>query len=160
MSNATKDRYIAQVWPGATNIPDFLHPKAQEFWSTEVAEFHKVIPFDGLWLDMNEPANFCGGPTCYYPPEIEVCPQIDECCMICDNSNLSRWDDPPYHINSLGVKRPIYAHTMDMTCEHYNGIRAYDTHNIYGYSEGLATYRALVEVTSRPLHKYFVCLCE
>jgi alpha-glucosidase (family GH31 glycosyl hydrolase) len=149
MRNATGHRYIAQVWPGATNIPDFLHPKAQEFWSTEVAEFHKVIPFDGLWLDMNEPANFCGGPTCYYPPEIEVCPQIDECCMICDNTNLDRWDDPPYHINSLGVHRPLYAHTMAMNCEHYNGIRAYDTHNVYGFSEGLATYRALKELTGK-----------
>jgi alpha-D-xyloside xylohydrolase len=147
MRNARGHRYVAQVWPGATSIPDFLHPKAQEFWPTEVAEFFKVIPFDGLWLDTNEPANFCGGPTCYYPPGSgEVCPQIDECCMICENTNLDRWDDPPYHINSLGVHRPLYAHTMAMNCEHYNGIRAYDTHNVYGFSEGLATYRALKEV--------------
>jgi alpha-glucosidase (family GH31 glycosyl hydrolase) len=151
MRNETRDRYVAQVWPGATNIPDFLHPKAQEFWSTEVAEFHKVIPFDGLWLDMNEPANFCGGPTCFYPAENvhQTCPQIDECCMICDNTDLNRWDDPPYHINSLGIHRPLYAHTMAMSCEHYNGIRAYDTHNVYGMSEGIATYRALKELTGK-----------
>lgn len=149
MRNGTSHRYVAQVWPGATNIPDFLHPKSQEFWSTEVAEFHKVIPFDGLWLDMNEPANFCGGPTCYFPPGIQTCPQIDECCMTCDNTNLNRWDDPPYHINSLGIHRPLYAHTMAMNCEHFNGIRAYDTHNVYGMSEGLATYRALKELTGK-----------
>lgn len=151
MRNETRQRYVAQVWPGATNLPDFLHPKAQEFWSTEVAEFHKVIPFDGLWLDMNEPANFCGGPTCFYPAENvhQVCPQIDECCMICDNSDLNRWDDPPYHINSLGVHRPLYAHTMAMSCEHYNGVRAYDTHNVYGMSEALATYRALKELNGK-----------
>ncbi|KAG0568362.1 hypothetical protein KC19_6G014200 [Ceratodon purpureus] len=149
MRNATGHRYVAQVWPGATNFPDFLHPKAQEFWSTEVAEFHKTVPFDGLWLDMNEPANFCGGPTCYYPPEIEVCPSIVQCCMICDNTNLDRWNDPPYHINSVGVHRPLYERTMAMNCEHYNGIRAYDTHNVYGFSSGLATYRALKELNGK-----------
>jgi alpha-glucosidase (family GH31 glycosyl hydrolase) len=151
MRNETRDRYVAQVWPGATNIPDFLHPKAQEFWSTEVTEFNKVIPFDGLWLDMNEPANFCSGPTCFYPEGNvhQTCPKIDECCMVCDNRKLNRWDDPPYHINGLGIHRPLYGRTMAMSCEHWNGIRAYDTHNVYGMSETIATYSALKEMNGK-----------
>lgn len=151
MKKADGERYIAQVWPGATYLPDFFHPNSLEFWATELAEFHKMVPFDGIWLDMNEPANFCGSPTCYFPKENVkmLCPNIVECCMICDNSNLSRWDDPPYHINSAATHRPLYERTMAMSCEHYGGIRAYDTHNLYGMSEEMVTYEALKEVETR-----------
>ena len=158
LKNGTGDsRYIAQVWPGATNMPDFFHPNAQQWWSQEVADFHQLIPFDGLWLDMNEPANFCSGPNCYYDPN-RKCPElIYECCMICNNDEgLSRWDDPPYTINSFGTKRPLYKSTVAMNALHYNGVRMYDTHNIYGMSEGLATYNALKEVCS--LIPYFFCI--
>ena len=33
----------------------------QEWWKTLVREFHAVLPFDALWIDMNEPANFITG---------------------------------------------------------------------------------------------------
>lgn len=143
--NGTR-RYIAQVWPGATNMPDFLHPNAQKWWSKEVVEFHDLIPFDGLWLDMNEPANFCSGPNCYFSPDVK-CLRIDKCCMVCNNTNLSRWDDPPYKINVLGTHEPIYTQTVAMVAEHYGGVRAYDAHNIYGTTETIATYYALKEVS-------------
>jgi alpha-D-xyloside xylohydrolase len=149
VKNPAGDRFVAQVWPGATHIPDFLHPKAQEWWSKEIAEFYKVIPFDGLWLDMNEPSNFCGGPNCHFPPGTTVCPPhkvIYECCMICDNTHLDRWNDPPYHINSMGEHRPLYVRSVALNCEHYNGIREYDVHSLYGFSEALTTYRSLKEV--------------
>jgi alpha-glucosidase (family GH31 glycosyl hydrolase) len=27
----------------------------------QLAAFHQTVPFDGVWLDMNEPSNFCNG---------------------------------------------------------------------------------------------------
>jgi hypothetical protein len=67
--------------------------------------------------------------------------------MVCNNTNLSRWDDPPYKINVLGTHEPIYTQTVAMVAEHYGGVRAYDAHNIYGTTETIATYYALKEVS-------------
>ena len=143
---ANGDQYLGQVWPGAVHFPDFLHPKAQEWWATEIAEFQQVMPFDGLWLDMNEPSNFCSGPNCYYPIDV-VCPEaLDWCCMVCDNTNVSRWDRPPYRVNSLGYHRELYEKTIAMNALHYNGAKHYDVHNIYGFAQTAATYGALKQV--------------
>lgn len=140
--------YIAQVWPGFTTIPDFLHPNAEDWWTKELEEFHKMVPYDGLWLDMNEPANFCSGSNCWYDPAVP-CDIIDVCCMTCNNDNdvLTRWDNPPYKINGLGNKVPLYTKTVAMTALHYDGSRMYDTHNIYGMAEGQVTFNALQRVS-------------
>lgn len=149
LKNGTGDGYyIAQVWPGFTHIPDFLHPNVVDWWTKELEEFYKLVPYDGLWLDMNEPANFCSGPNCYYDPAVP-CDIIDVCCMICNNDpdQLTRWDNPPYKINGYGSKMPLYKNTVAMTARHHDGSRMYDTHNIYGMAEALTTYKALKRVS-------------
>lgn len=151
MKNGTGDGYYtAQVWPGFTHIPDFLHPNAVDWWTKELEEFYKLVPYDGLWLDMNEPANFCSGPNCYYDPAVP-CDVIDVCCMTCNNDpdRLTRWDNPPYQINGYGSHKPLYKNTVAMTAQHHDGSRMYDTHNIYGMAEGLATYKALKRMTNK-----------
>ncbi len=50
-----------RVWPGDVYFPDFLHPNASAYWGEQLAAFHERVPFDGVWLDMNEPSNFCDG---------------------------------------------------------------------------------------------------
>ena len=60
---------IVQVWPGAVHFPDFLNPKAEQWWLDMVADFHEKVPFDGLWVDMNEASNFCTGHVCEMPPD-------------------------------------------------------------------------------------------
>ena len=60
---------ILQVWPGAVHFPDFLNPKAEQWWLDMVADFYEKVPFDGLWVDMNEASNFCTGHVCEMPPD-------------------------------------------------------------------------------------------
>ncbi len=43
-----------QVWPGAVHYPDYSHPAAQDWWFKHLSDWHKQLPFDGLWIDMNE----------------------------------------------------------------------------------------------------------
>merc|ERR1712241_175553 len=52
---------VGKLWPGLVHFPDFTNPKAQEWWDSEIKRFHEQVAFDGLWTDMNEPANFCDG---------------------------------------------------------------------------------------------------
>lgn len=58
---------IMQVWPGAVHYPDFLNPQTAAYWEQELRDFQKLLPFDGLWIDMNEASNFCSGEVCLFP---------------------------------------------------------------------------------------------
>lgn len=54
--------YIGAVWPGYTGFPDWLsNPSASEWWRKSVSEWHSKLPFDGIWIDMNEASSFCVG---------------------------------------------------------------------------------------------------
>lgn len=53
------------VWPGVTAYPDWFHPSTQAYWSDEFSAFFDPatgVDIDGVWIDMNEPANFCSYP--------------------------------------------------------------------------------------------------
>ena len=53
------------MWPGVTVLPDWFHPSVQAFWDNEFRIFFDPkdgIDIDGVWIDMNEPANFCRYP--------------------------------------------------------------------------------------------------
>ncbi|CAF3661599.1 unnamed protein product [Rotaria sp. Silwood1] len=50
-----------EVWPGLTVFPDFTNASTIEWWTHIAATFHDTIPFDGIWIDMNEPSNFIDG---------------------------------------------------------------------------------------------------
>ncbi|KAF1831896.1 hypothetical protein BDW02DRAFT_504169 [Decorospora gaudefroyi] len=57
--------YEGAVWPGPTVFPDWFHPNTQQYWDEKFLEFFDPetgVDIDGLWNDMNEPANFCPYP--------------------------------------------------------------------------------------------------
>ena len=56
-SNYTKKNLIGKVWPGNTVFPDFFNPNIESFWNEGLSNYYKIIPYDGIWLDMNEPTN-------------------------------------------------------------------------------------------------------
>ncbi|NXK43456.1 MGA protein, partial [Piprites chloris] len=112
-----------EVWPGQTVFPDFTNPECVAWWVQECQMFHELVPYDGIWIDMNEVANFVAG--------------SERGCA--DNS----WNYPPYtpHV----VDRLLFGKTLCMDARQAWG-RHYDVHNLYGYSMALATRRALQEV--------------
>ncbi|CAK9176248.1 unnamed protein product [Ilex paraguariensis] len=138
--------YLAQVWPGAVNFPDFLNPKTVEWWGDEIRRFHELVPVDGLWIDMNEASNFCSG-LCTIP-EGKICPNGTGpgwiCCLDCKNITKTRWDDPPYKINASGLEVPVGYKTIATSAYHYNGVLEYDAHSLYGFSQSIATHKALL----------------
>ncbi|KAF6264757.1 glycosyl hydrolases family 31-domain-containing protein, partial [Scenedesmus sp. NREL 46B-D3] len=57
--------YVGQVWPGATHYPDFTSvTKTWPWWQRQLQRMYSQVQFDGIWIDMNEPSNFCTGEVC------------------------------------------------------------------------------------------------
>ncbi|XP_050282376.1 alpha-xylosidase 1-like [Quercus robur] len=137
--------YLAQVWPGAVYFPDFLNPKTVSWWGDEIRRFHELVPVDGLWIDMNEASNFCSGKCTI--PKGKQCPTGTgpgwDCCLDCKNIIKTRWDAPPYKINASGLQKPVGFKTIATSAVHYNGVLEYDAHSLYGFSQSIATHKAL-----------------
>nr|XP_019012327.1 alpha-glucosidase [Kwoniella pini CBS 10737]OCF51108.1 alpha-glucosidase [Kwoniella pini CBS 10737] len=61
MKNPDGTEYVGAVWPGFTVFPDWFNPKMQQVWTEAFQNLSKVVDFDGIWLDMNEPSSFVDG---------------------------------------------------------------------------------------------------
>ncbi|KAJ3694414.1 hypothetical protein LUZ60_009894 [Juncus effusus] len=144
--------YLAQVWPGPLYFPDFLNPNGVSWWVDEISRFHQLVPVDGLWIDMNEASNFCTG-KCTIPTN-RACPDPKSttpwvCCLDCKNLTSTRWDDPPYKINASGKTAPLGYNTIATSAEHFNGILEYNAHSLYGFSQAIATHKALLNLDGK-----------
>ncbi|POM61145.1 Alpha-glucosidase, partial [Phytophthora palmivora] len=115
--------YLGQVWPGPTVFPDFFHPNAKTYWAEQIQLMYKNYSFDGLWIDMNELANFCPGTTCY--------------------------DNPPFAINNVNSHDAIYNKGISTSALQYGNIRQYDAHNLYGITESIVTNAVQEELANK-----------
>ncbi|TKY72432.1 Alpha-glucosidase protein [Spatholobus suberectus] len=119
--------YLGVVWPGPVYYPDFLNPRSQAFWGGEIKLFRDLLPFDGLWIDMNELSNFN---TSTPNPSSDL-------------------DNPPYKINNSGALKSINYRTVPATSLHFGNITEYNAHSLYGLLEAKATNKALVDITGK-----------
>ena len=55
-SNFTKEFLISDVWPGESVFPDFFLNEGIDLWKTGLTDYDNKLNFDGMWIDMNEPA--------------------------------------------------------------------------------------------------------
>ena len=55
-SNFTKKFLISDVWPGESVFPDFFINEGIKLWKSGLDDYDKRLNFDGMWIDMNEPA--------------------------------------------------------------------------------------------------------
>eukprot|EP00094_Tigriopus_californicus_P007397 TCALIF_07120-PA protein Name:"Similar to MGAM Maltase-glucoamylase, intestinal (Homo sapiens)" AED:0.12 eAED:0.12 QI:64/0.83/0.61/1/0.83/0.76/13/81/845 len=119
---------VGRVWPeDATYFADYSSPNAREWWMTMIREFHDILAFDALWIDMNEPANFITG---------------DETDGGCVDNNINY---PPYKPHAVGDElsdKTICMDTVQEAGSHY------DTHNMYGYFESEPTWSGVRSITN------------
>ncbi|XP_068007377.1 lysosomal alpha-glucosidase isoform X2 [Melanerpes formicivorus] len=124
--NTTGQPLIGKVWPGPTAFPDFTNPETHEWWHDMVKDFHDQVPFDGMWIDMNEPSNFVDGSQ-------DGCP----------NNNL---EQPLYVPGVFGGR--LQAGTICASSQQYLSSH-YNLHSLYGLTEAIATHNALLRIRGK-----------
>lgn len=131
--------YEGSVWPGPVHFVDFLHPDSTQYWMRQLEAFHSLVSYEGLWLDMCEPANMGIGHRGQRPDPY-------------NHHDLLNF--PPYAINNGGSELDIFLNTITMDARHVAGINHLAVHNVYGLSESLRTAEALE--LSRPGRRHFL----
>ncbi|XP_074862416.1 sucrase-isomaltase, intestinal-like [Carettochelys insculpta] len=118
---------VGKVWPpGESVFPDYTNPRTAEWWIQMCTEFKNVLDYDGLWIDMNEPANFGTGqnPGCAhndlnYPPYV---PRISDYSL---------------------AEKTLCPDSKTYLGDHY------DTHSLFGWSQTPPTFIAAQKATGK-----------
>ncbi|XP_030898548.2 sucrase-isomaltase, intestinal [Melopsittacus undulatus] len=114
---------IGEVWPGETVFPDFTNPDCTSWWVEECTLFYNTVPYDGIWIDMNEVANFVRGSK-----------------SGCEQNDLNY---PPFTPSILD--RLMFSKTLCMDAVQKWG-KQYDVHSLYGYSMAISTQKVIEAV--------------
>ena len=131
MKDAVGGELRGKVWPGTTTFVDFFHPNATKYWEDMLDILYKKVQFSGIWLDMNEYANFCDGP-CEIPTP--------------DEKKFDYSKDLPY-VPGTG---PLEAHTIPLNSTHYNNRSEADVHAFSAFLQIAATNQFLKSKGKRP----------
>ena len=133
-SNYTKQPLVGKVWPGKTVFPDFMNPNVAKFWNSGLNIYQTSINFDGIWLDMNEPANLLKNSTCL----TEILEESD----YTKDKNIYNFEDLPYipGYNNENQKETLSLKGISENAIANGNLTIYDTKPLIAYYEGLATY--------------------
>lgn len=52
---------VMKVWPNHTVFLDWFNPNTSKVWNSGLSDLFNLIPYDGIWIDMNEATGFCSG---------------------------------------------------------------------------------------------------
>ncbi|CAB3404386.1 unnamed protein product [Caenorhabditis bovis] len=148
---------LGVVWPDYhVAFPDFFDStnKTLKWWIEEFVGYQKQIPYDGIWIDMNEPANF--GTNEKHPWYFDSDDHPNDEPLFCPTDGSSEWDLPPYKTHAVwrygdeSNGNFLSTKTLCMLATQNNGkYRLYDTKNLYGLSEAIATQQALFQSTGK-----------
>lgn len=133
------------MWPAENTVfPDFSHPNAQQWWSSQVGAFFLLGgAADGLWIDMNEPSSFCVG---QFPNQCRVvtgppwnlsssAAALESRDTGVDGDPAPTIPPPPYVPGGVPLEQlTINMSAVQALSQHYN------VHNMYGLQESNATY--------------------
>ncbi|XP_039865377.1 sucrase-isomaltase, intestinal-like [Simochromis diagramma] len=125
-----------ELYRSYTAFPDFFRNQTADWWHTEIKDFYEnTMKFDGIWIDMNEPASFVHGTVggkCLGDPVLENPPYM-----------------PPLESKHLGLNHKTLCMNSEQILSDGRRVRHYDVHSLYGWSHSKPTYDALLGVTGK-----------
>ncbi|CAJ0607276.1 unnamed protein product [Cylicocyclus nassatus] len=148
---------LGVVWPNVhVAFPDFLDPhnNTMAWWIDEFIKFHDKVSYDGIWIDMNEPANFGTNEDnpFYYTDTSLAHSKIPplKCTVVGEGWE---WDAPPYPTHAVFIdegRSHLCSKTLCMNAVLGGGKqRFYNVKNLYGLSEAIVTSQAQYKATKK-----------
>jgi alpha-glucosidase (family GH31 glycosyl hydrolase) len=145
------------VWANHTVFLDFFAEGSKEVWGKGLQTLDTLLDFDGLWLDMNEATGFCNGecPDGIIPVPNNTNSLSDDAGILnqtwwygyTDQTNISTYTIPFIP----GGKWNLDNMSMSLNASHPStNDTQYNTHSLYGHSEGKATREILLNSTLFP----------
>ncbi|KAK1933991.1 putative maltase-glucoamylase 2 [Phytophthora citrophthora] len=167
------ERYAQKAFrSGWAVFVDFFHPKASHYWHEQLSTFHKyVMPFDGLWLDMNEPSSSC---DCALAANDDLCahicsehhstshfPLVELEHDLAGDGGFIRTNDvnfpfdpyrqpfaPGQNESDYGGHGNLNSATLPMAALHYSSLH-YNLHSLYGHAQARTTRHALDSIVKK-----------
>ncbi len=144
----TKKTLIGAVWPGSAVFISWYAPYAKSLWHLGLSDLYELAEFDGIWLDMNEIANFCRGEC---PPKSEQ-PAEERRLLGSDPHDPKEFDNLPYRPGNCD---PVDK-AVSLTGYHYSTndyedhvLKEYNLHSLWSAFEAKATHEFFVEKLKR-----------
>ena len=123
--------FYGKVWPGYAAFPDFTKKETNDWWLTEVSDFHNQLNFDGLWLDMNEASNFCSG----------ACVDKD---IVPSDKSVNR------KITYIPGSNKLEDKSMSLDARHSDGQNELNYHSLFGFMQGIPSHKFFTDNNRRP----------
>ena len=130
-SNSGDDIIYGKVWPGYSAFVDHTKESANQWWIKQLNDFNSIINYDGIWLDMNEVANFCTGAW------------VIEDVVPFDKSVKSKLVYTP-GVNSLEEK------SLSLDAVHSDGQTELNYHSLFGLLQGVTSSKYFTNKNKRP----------
>uniref|UniRef100_A0A8R1HPV8 P-type domain-containing protein n=1 Tax=Caenorhabditis japonica TaxID=281687 RepID=A0A8R1HPV8_CAEJA len=148
---------LGVVWPdNHVAFPDFLDStnNTQNWWIQEFVNYQSQVPFDGIWIDMNEPSNF--GTNQNHPWYFDSDDHPNDAPLFCPTNGSSAWEMPPYKTHAVwrfgdaSSSAFLASNTLCMVgLQDAGNQRFYNVKNIYGLTESVHTQKALFKSTGK-----------
>ena len=170
LKNVDGSDYTGIVWPYKPNFytengwdlrihanvsfPDFFNPATQSWWKSEIKQFYeKTMKFDGIWIDMNEPANFATNMENLVNDDGYNAGQYYNCSSAAEN--WPKFLPKRYQERTNPFVQTIFDKTICMDLLHKLSAsneplkteKHYNLHSMYGYSQSKPTLEAAQEAT-------------
>uniref|UniRef100_A0A672GPR3 alpha-glucosidase n=1 Tax=Salarias fasciatus TaxID=181472 RepID=A0A672GPR3_SALFA len=127
-----------ELYRAYTAFPDFFRQRTADWWQNEMREYYeKTLKFDGIWIDMNEPASFVhgtvgGAGNCLGNRDLEFPPYM-----------------PPLESKHMGLSHKTLCMNSEQILSDGTPVRHFDVHSLYGWSHSKPTYDAVLSITGK-----------
>ncbi|KAI1316183.1 hypothetical protein EDD11_010355 [Mortierella claussenii] len=107
--------FVGKVWPGKTTFPDWFHPETQAYWTKYIKEWHRQVPLDGVWIDMNEAASFHDGDCSHIESSEDRPVQPSDFALAAVDSDDEDGEEvvrvvQPQHAGTSTKKKSVHGH--------------------------------------------------
>ena len=150
LSNYTNVEMVCNVWGGASVFPDFFTKQAKNLWKLAMNDYYKLVNYDGIWLDMNEPATI----NTLQNGRVEILPKDKEFYDYLNEYEYLSYI-PGYiekkrtDIRSNSISENSYSVLYNKSDDYYSNLITYNFKPLINLLESEETYKNLIEITNK-----------